>query len=165
MSINSHAKRQVSILALTEGIVDAIVGACKDSGAELPASLDKSIGRLRVAGKRISRRLFQGVDELALPPKVARCMARTARDLVAEIHRAWPGETVSASEYLNAVLAIVEDERAQLPRVPLERRLEWNDMVDALVEVYSEFDPDLLEIEDQEFGAQVGGRFRRAFGG
>lgn len=160
-SLPRHRLLRLAALDLVRGLLHSLAKVV----AECPTENQR--GRLAVLCSRIEQhrerafRLTAGGEILDLSGD-AKASARYQRAIGAlkrEITASWPAE-LDASGFLCAVLEVVAQAEAQLPRTPayLEHRYEWDQVHALLGQLYELFDPDYLDVTGIEHGSQVGER-------
>lgn len=161
ISLPRHKLLRLAALDLVRGLLHSLSQVV----AECPA--EEQRGSLAVLCSHIEQhrerafRLTAGGEilDLSADPKASARYQRAVGALGREITVSWPAE-LNASGFLSAVLAVVAETEAQLPRTPayLEHRYEWGQVHALLGQLYELFDPDYLDVTGIEHGSQVGER-------
>ncbi len=161
ISLPRHKLLRLAALELVRGLLRSLAHVVAECAAE------EQRGRLSTLCSRIEQhrerafRLTAGGEILDLSgdAKASARYQRAIGTLGREITASWPAE-LDASGFLSAVLAVVAETEAQLPRTPsyLEHRYEWGQVHTLLGQLYELFDPDYLDVTGIEHGSQVGER-------
>lgn len=151
MNLSQAVRKQLVAIDLLEGLIDAVRAANPDHDqvfgitsriADIKLGIKKQVAPTREDGSLV----FDSEKEYR---KYAR-LVQQVKDSFVDL---WSGNELDGREYINAVLAYVEDLYQDFPEG--QRKQQWGSLIDELLLLYRLIDPDLSADPQMEFGAQA----------
>lgn len=143
MGLSRANRRQIVVCDMVVGAIDACKAAYVAAGERIPIAVHGTLHRLDKARDAAAQKALPPAGEdgkIHLDYQETLQYTQALGALQTEIKRQYGG-TVDARDYLGAVLAMVEDVRAQLPPGDAARAKLWFDMarnLQALLNGYEE---------------------------
>lgn len=155
----SRATRlRLCALDLVEGVRNALYKAILDepvrAGDDLREFAERQLKLLSEAALQCFQATF-GTPTYTVEPKALRAYKHSMVKVKNLILRVYPGKETPSIEFCNAVLAVLEQVRDQLPGDDDGPHQAWGKLVEELQVIYLRCDPDMDAVEDMRRGEQV----------
>ena len=151
MNLSQSRRKQLVAIDILEGLIDAVRAANPEHERVVEITSRLATNKLEIK-KSIAPTREDG-SLLFDNEKEYRQYTRLVQKIQDKFVDLWTGEELDAREYINAVLAYIEEIHDNAP--DSKHKQEWGALIDDLLLLYRQIDPELTADPQMEFGAKA----------